>query len=85
MSTKIKSEMKKDTTYTVSFFFSKTNSKPQRQVLPAHMCIPAILDALCFSHRALFLTCEKYGCRQFNPWPNNYRPEIYDSLDIFFS
>lgn len=64
-------------TYEVTFFFGGCNTT---SIFPAYMCKPAILLSVAYSHKALFVTCTKYGCRQFNPWPKGIRPDFYNDL-----
>lgn len=57
--------------YHVVFHFGEINGEKdfmKDTIFPSDMCKPEILKAVCYSHKAIFVTCEKYGCRQFNPW-----------------
>ena len=69
--------------YSVVLHFGSSGLKDKTLTLylPSCYCEPKIICAIVLSHDAIFATCEKYGCRKFNPWPSGrYRDFFCDYL-----
>lgn len=73
---------------TVVLYYGKVGSVENYRncyCFPEEYAKPMYLLFFARVKNAIFAVCDKYGCRQFNPWPNGIRPFDVDELDVDFN